>query len=62
MLQFLKDWSQEVKTERKFNCSRAHLKYGKIYKTGNIQPIKKSGLKTGPIREDALRNSALEVQ
>jgi hypothetical protein len=49
MLQFLKGKSQEVKTERKLNCSRAHQRYRKIYKTGNVQLIKLSGLPTGPI-------------
>jgi hypothetical protein len=45
VLQFLRDLSQEVKTERKLNCSRAHRTCRKIYKTRNIQPMKKSGLK-----------------
>jgi hypothetical protein len=30
MLQFLKDESQEVKAERKLNCSRAHRRCKKI--------------------------------
>jgi hypothetical protein len=51
-----------VKAERKLNCSRAHRRCSKICKTGNMQPMKKYGLKTGPTREEALRNSALEVQ
>jgi hypothetical protein len=34
----------------------------KIYETGNIQPMKLSGLKIGLTREEALMNSALDVQ
>jgi hypothetical protein len=40
MLQIFKDYSQEVKREKKLNCSRAHWRCRKIYETGNIQPIK----------------------
>jgi hypothetical protein len=61
MLQFLKDYSQEV-TERKLNCSRAFRMCRKIYETGNIQPMKLPGLIIGPTREETERNSALDVQ
>jgi hypothetical protein len=40
MLQFFKDYSQEVITERKLNCSRALQRCRKNYETGNIQSIK----------------------
>jgi hypothetical protein len=53
--------SQEVKSERILNCSRAHRRCRKICKTGNIEPMKFSGFKIGPIREEAARNSAPEV-
>ncbi len=46
------------KTERKLNCSRALRRCRKIYETGNIQPVIWSGLKIGPTREEASRNSA----
>jgi hypothetical protein len=46
------------KTERKFNCSRALWRSLNIYETGNNQPMKLSGLKIGPTREEASRNSA----
>jgi hypothetical protein len=34
----------------------------KSYDTGNIQPMKRSGLKIGPTREETLRNSAPDVK
>jgi hypothetical protein len=46
------------KTERKLNCSRALRRCRKIYEIGNIQPMIWSGLKIGPTREEASRNSA----
>jgi hypothetical protein len=42
---FFKVYSQEVKTERKLNCNRAHRRCRKICETGNGQPMKQSGLK-----------------
>jgi hypothetical protein len=39
-IRFFKVYSQEVKAERKLNCSRAHRSCRKICKTGNMQPIK----------------------
>jgi hypothetical protein len=41
----LKINSQEVKSERKLNCNRAHRRCRKICKTGNIEPMKSAGLK-----------------
>jgi hypothetical protein len=43
-------------------CSKALRRYRENYETGNIQPIKGSGLKIGPTREEAKRNSAPVVQ
>ncbi len=37
--------SQDVKSERKLNCSRAHQSYRNICETGNIEPMKSAGLK-----------------
>jgi hypothetical protein len=54
MLLFLKYYSQAVKTERKLNYEN--------YETINIQPIKGSGLKIRPTREEASRKSAPDVQ
>jgi hypothetical protein len=44
-LWIFKVYSQEVKTERKLNCNRAHWRCRKICETGNVQPRKQSGLK-----------------
>jgi hypothetical protein len=43
--EFFKFYSQEVKAERKLNCNRAHQRCRKICGTGNVQPMKQSGLK-----------------
>jgi hypothetical protein len=50
------------KAERKLNYGRALRRCRKIYETGNIKPMKLSGLKIGPTREDASRNSAPDDQ
>jgi hypothetical protein len=61
-VRFFKVYSLAVKTERKLNCSRALRRSRKICETGNIQPMKLSGLTIGPTREEASRNSAPEFQ
>jgi hypothetical protein len=38
--EFLKVYSQGVKTERNLNCNRALRRCRKICETGNIQPMK----------------------
>jgi hypothetical protein len=58
-VRFFKVYSQEVKTERILNCIRALQRCRKICETRNIQPMKLTGLTTGPAREEASRNSAL---
>jgi hypothetical protein len=62
MLQFLKDYSQEVKKERKLNCSRAHWWCRKIYETGKYSANQMIRIKIGPTREEASNNSAPDVQ
>jgi hypothetical protein len=51
---FLKDYSQEINTERKLNCNRTLQ--------GAEKSKKLSGFKIRPTREVASRNSAPKVQ
>ncbi len=61
-VKMLRRFFTRSKTDRKLNCSRALRRCLKIYETGNIQPMKWSGLKIGPTREEAFRNSAPDDQ
>jgi hypothetical protein len=54
-------FKKQVKIERKLNCSSAHRRFFKMCHNRNLQPIKLSGCKNAPIRDEKAKYSAQAV-